>query len=187
MPGQDIVEFLLNLSFPPENLEIEGPKLAQYIGERIREKELTAWTVFLPTADGMEANLGGRTFRCVRRSPRTDRDVAERYIIRSILSPLDEAIDLSDEEYERALKQTNQERQLVGKDPIDRPSGPNIRTIRGERPQNGLLIIYPLDPEVGNADTDRPVVGVVVSFPDSKNARRRSYLENPVRQREQQV
>lgn len=185
VPGHDVAQFLQNLSFPPENLEIEGPRLAGYISGRINDHELTSWTVFLPTADGLETNLGSRTFNCVRRSPRTDRQVSDRYIIRSILSPLDEAIDLSDEEFRRAVTQTNRERQLVGKDPIDRPSGPQIRTIRGERPQNGLLIIYPLDPEVGKVDSDRPVVGVVVSFPDSRNARRRAYLENPVRQREE--
>lgn len=184
--GQDIAEFLKSLSFPEESLEIEGSILAQYIAERIKDEELTLWTVFLATADGSNASLGGRTFNCVERTPRTDREVPDRYIIRSILSPLDEAIDLNDDEFERALAQTNQERQLVGKDPMDRPSGPSIRMVRGERPENGLLIVYPLDPVVANVSTKRPVVGVVVSFPDSAKARRRAYLENTVRQREHQ-
>jgi hypothetical protein len=47
---------------------------------------------------------------------------------------------------------------------------------------------YPLDPEVALIDpaTDRPVIGVVVSFPDSATAQRRLYFENTVRRREEQ-
>jgi hypothetical protein len=100
------------------------------------------------------------------------------------LSPFDEAIDLTEDEFAEALAETNRERQAVKKDPTDRPSGPSIRDVR--RPQNGLLIIYPLDPDVPKIKTARPVIGVVVSFPDSPTATRRLYFENTVRIREEQ-
>lgn len=185
--GANVADYLASLAFPPENLQIEGDRLAEYIREQIRNNELTDWTVFLPAADGVEVELGGSSFRSVQRSPRKDRITPGRYIVRSILSPFDEAIDLSDHEFSNALDETNQERSAVGKPPTDRPSGPSIRAVRGGRPENGLLIIYPMDPVVAEVETDRPVIGVVVSFPDSPSARRKRYLENTVRQREEMV
>jgi hypothetical protein len=123
----------------------------------------------------------------VERTPRKDRDTTpDRYIVRSILSPFDEAIDLSDEEFAIALEETNRQRKAVGKDQTDRPAGPSVRSVRGKRPQNGLLIVYPIDPVIAGIATERPVIGVVISFPDSETARRRTYLENTVRQREEQ-
>jgi len=51
----------------------------------------------------------------------------------------------------------------------DVPSGEFIRKARGARPQNGLMIIYPIDPEKALVEqTDRPVIGVVVSFPKQR-------------------
>ena len=66
------------------------------------------------------------------------------------------------------------------------PSGEHIRKVRGERPQTGLLVIYPIDPiEAEVEPTHRPVISVVVSFPDSDAADKRVYLINSVQQREQ--
>jgi Z1 domain len=185
VPGRAVGDFLSGLSFPSESLQIEGGKLAQYIRAQIAQNELTEWTVFLPSADGRPVSVGGRQIKSVKRTPR-DEGAEDRYIVKTILSPFDEAIDLTEEEFAEALAETNSERQAIGKPATDRPSGPSIRDVRGRRPQNGLLIIYPLDPKVPEIDTDRPVVGVVVSFPDSPTARRRLYLENTVRNREEQ-
>lgn len=185
--GKDVAEFLSHLSFPPENLHIEGDRLANYIQAQIGEKELIDWTVFVPGADGTEICIGGHRLGSVERTPRKDRDqTADRYIVRSILNPFDEAIDLNDQEFAIALEETNRQRSAVAKCPTDRPSGPSVRSVRGKRPQNGLLIIYPLDPVIAGVATKRPVVGIVISFPDSKTTRRRTYLENTVRQREEQ-
>jgi hypothetical protein len=184
-PGRVVADFLSGLSFPPENLQIEGGKLAQYIRAQMSQSELTEWTVFLPSADGARVSLGGRQLKSIKRTPRDDRAEDNRYIVRTILSPFDEAIDLTEEEFAEALAESNR-RQAVGKPATDRPSGPSIRDVRGKRPKNGLLIVYPIDPDVAKIDTDRPVIGVVVSFPDSPTARRRLYLENTVRRREDQ-
>jgi hypothetical protein len=179
--GRSVADFLSSLSFPlPESQEVEGNKLAQYIRAQMGLDELTDWTVFLPTADGKSVTLDGRQINSVKRTPRDDRMADDRYIVRTTLSPFDEAIDLTEEEFAEALAESNRERQT------DRPSGPIIRRVRGKRPKNGLLIVYPLDPDVANIETSRPVIGVVVSFPDSPTARRRLYLENTVRSREEQ-
>ncbi len=185
--GRDVADFLLNLSFPPESPELNGARMARYIQDQIGAGELTQWTVYLPSADSKEVSLGGRRFSSIKRTPRGDRSSAERYIVRTILSPFDEAIDLTDAEFQAALRDANRERQAAGDPPADRPSGPSIRKVRGARPQNGLLIIYALDPDIAldPGVTERPVIGVVVSFPDSEKALRRVYVENTVRRREE--
>jgi hypothetical protein len=187
VPGRSVADFLRNLVFPPENYDIEGHRLAAYIEEQIRAGELSDWTVFMPTGDQTEVQLGGRTFGSIERNPRTDRSTGTRFIVRSILNPPDEAIDLSADEFTEALRQTNDERRLEGYGETNRPSGPSIRVVRGHRPQNGLLLLYPLDPVKAGVDSARPLVGVVVSFPESATALQRLYLENTVSRREQQT
>lgn len=187
VPGRSVADFLSSLSFPlPESQEVEGSKLAQYIRAQMGQNELTDWTVFLPSAGGKGVTVGGRQISAVKRTPRDDRTAEGRYIVRTTLSPFDEAIDLTEEEFVEALAESNRERQAEGRPTTDRPSGPSIRRVRGNRPANGLLIVYPLDPSIPKIETDRPVIGVVVSFPDSPTARRRLYLENTVRAREEQ-
>lgn len=144
------------------------------------------WTVFMATGDQTEVQLVGRTIRSIKRTPRADRSTTSRFIVRSILNPPDEAIDLSADEFAEALRQTNDERRLSGTEETARPSGPSIRAVRGQRPQNGLLLIYPLDPVIAVVDTTSPLVGVVVSFPESATALQGLYIANTVSRREQQ-
>jgi Z1 domain len=186
VPGRAIADYLRSLTFPPENSDIQGSRLAGYVEDQIRVGELTDWTVFLATGDQTRVQLGGRVIGSVKRTPRRDRPTDSRYIVRSILSPADEAIDLTADEYTEALEQTNDARRLSGKTETDRPSGPSIRAVRGRRPQNGLLIVYPIDPAPAAVGTDRPIVGIVLSFPESATAIQRLYLENTVSQRDQQ-
>lgn len=189
--GRDISDYLRNLTFPPESLQVQGSKIATYINDQLamNPPELTDWTVFLATGSEKEVEIAGRRRRCILRTPRKPRNGRalsdDRFIIGTTLSPLDQAIDLSDEEFDRALERTNRERQSSSKQATTVPSGEFIRKVRGARPQNGLLIIYPIDPEkAGVEPTDRPVISIVVSFPDSDAADKRVYLINSVRQRE---
>lgn len=184
--GRAVAGYLRSLIFPPESHEIEGKRLSDYIEHQIRAGELTDWTVFLATGeDGIEVELAGRRFRSILRTPLGDRSTSTRFIVKSILNPPDEAIDLADDEFAEALRQTNEERRLEGKHETKRPSGPSVRAVRARRPQNGLLIIYPLDPALAEVGTARPLIGVVVSFPESPTALKSLYLENTVAQREQ--
>lgn len=186
VPGRAVAGYLRGLVFPPESYDIEGSRLAAYVEDQIRVGELTDWSVFLATGErGVDVEVARRKLRSVRRTPRADRSTTERFIVKSVLNPPDEYIDLSDDEFAEALRQTNEERALEGKPVADRPSGPSVRAVRGRRPQNGLLIIYPLDPVLAGVGTDRPLIGVVTSFPDSAIALQRLYVENTVSQREQ--
>ena len=190
--GRDIAEYLRNLSFPPESLQVDGSKLAAYINDQLAMSppELTDWTVFLATGREKEVEIAGRRRNCILRAPREARGGKslpdDRFIIGTALSPLDQAIDLTDDEFADALKRTNQERYSRKKPSTDVPSGEFIRKVRGARPQNGLLIVYPIDPDQAKVEaTDRPVISVVISFPDSEAADERVYRINSVQQREE--
>lgn len=187
VPGELVAAYLRTMSFPPENKEIEAVQLAAYVEDQLRQPrpELTHWTVFVPAGDGRLVDVAGNRIKSVIRRPLAERRTADRYIVKSILNPPDEALDLSDAEFAAALDRTNAARAAVGTAPSSRPAGPDIRYIRGRRPETGMLIIYPLDPdEDGVVDTDGPVIGLVVSFPESTTASRRIYLENTVLQKE---
>lgn len=187
VPGERVAAYLRTVSFPPENREIEAVRLAGYIEEQLRQSppELTIWTVFVPSGDGRDVQIGGYRLQSTIRRPLATRQVAGRYIVRSILNPPDEALDLSDAEYVEALAETNRIRDAAGQAPSDRPAGPEIRRIRGRRPQSGMLILYPLDPAApGTVETEGPVIGVMISFPESPTATRKFYVENSVLQKE---
>ncbi len=190
--GRDIGEYLKNLAFPPESLQVDGSKLTAYITDQLMmdPRELTSWTVFLATGREKEVEIAGRRRNCILRTPREPREGKaipdDRFIIGTALSPLDQAIDLTDSEFAEALERTNRERQSRKKPSTDVPSGEFIRKVRGVRPQNGLLIIYPIDPDQAKVEaTDRPVISVVISFPDSEAADDRVYRINSVQQREE--
>jgi hypothetical protein len=145
---------------------------------------LTEWTVILPSGRGSVQDFAGTPIKTVSREVlnRNDKDGELSY--RTILSPGDEALDLSAEEFAYALDLTNQSRATKGKPPAERPAGPDIRIARGQRPERGLLLIYPIDPETaGMKDLGMPLVGVVVSFPESKNAKSVTYTYNSVERR----
>lgn len=185
VPGRHVADYLAGLSFPSENVEIESGQLAAYVRDQLANDELTEWTVFMPEGDGRLVRLGDHEFSGVIRRPLRKQREAGRYVVKSILNPPDEAIDLSDDEFGEALARTTAARQLSGQSPRDRPSGVDIRGVRGRRPENGLLIIYALDPDADDVVAwDGAVIGIVVSFPNSVTANRRIFLENSVLQRE---
>jgi Z1 domain len=192
VPGHRVSAYLRDLTFPPESLQVNGNQLAAYINAQLamNPAELTDWAVFLATGSKSAVSIAGRSFKCIERNPRPPRKgkslPTDRFIIGTALSPLDQAIDLSDAEFAEALVRTNRERGSRGVGATAVPSGEFIRKARGKRPQNGLLIIYPMDPTIAEVEpTDRPVIGVVVSFPDSDAADKRVYLINSVLQREE--
>jgi hypothetical protein len=187
VPGKRVAGFLRTLNFPSENREIEAHRLAGYVEEQLRQlpPELTNWMVFVPSGDGREVEVGGHRIQSTIRRPVAGRQVAGRYIVRSILNPPDEALDLSEDEYAGAMAETNRIRDAAGQARATRPAGPVIRRVRGRRPQDGMLILYPLDPDTpGTVETEGAVIGVVISFPDSTTATRKFYVENTVLQKE---
>ena len=182
--GSEIATLLEGLAFPPESSDVDGKRMAAYIRRQIAVSELTSWTVYVPSGRGSDISVAGRKLKSVERK-KLDRSTPARFIVKSILSPLDEAVDLDGEQFGRALTETNRVLAEEEKPETDRPSGTWLRTARGDDPRRGLLILYPIDPEDLELPAGSPpAYGVVVSFPTSNTASSERRLENTVRRRE---
>lgn len=179
--GNRVAALLESVAFPPESSDVDGRRMGAYVTTQLRRQELTDWTVFVPAGTGAQVTVASLSVRSVRRTPISPSPT--RFITKSILSPLDEAIDLTDDQYRRALEETDRILAVKGEPPADRPSGPQIRAVRGDDPGKGLLLIYPIDPENAGLEAGTPVYGVVVSFPQSPTAAAEWRLENSVQQR----
>ncbi len=186
VPGRDVADYLRSLNFPEGSQQVNGTRLADYIRGQLEIGELTHWFVYLATGRSEKVVIAGHERLCVIRNSKEGEDGASSpyFTIGTALSPLDQAIDLSDDEFATALDRTNSERRSRSKPDTDVPSGKCIRKIRGARPQNGLLIIYPIDPTLSALEgLDRPIISIVVSFPDSETADEQVYRINSVEQR----
>ncbi len=172
-------------------VSVESKTIAKFIHAQMDRGELTTWTVAVFAGDGPAAKLAGFETRLVRRGANTRaKDVAQQQrdgvaLIRRLLAPRDEAIDFDADEYDEALKLTRNEwvkdpGRSKREEPPDTPSGLAIRTVRGRRPQHGLLLLYPLDPEPLALQTTDPLVGFGVSFPRSTHSKAVPYMVNNI-------
>ena len=142
--------------------------------------------------------IAGLKMAMLTRRRTVDHD--DRYSIKTLISPRDQAIDLTKPQWDAALNLSREtwRRDAVrndGREPPTEPRGPAIRKTLGEgnpakdvpaQPERGLMLLYLLDPvESGVAaikDAD-PVVAFAISFPGSSSARRVSnaaYMANSV-------
>ena len=185
--AQEISAFLDEYQEHNASVRVRTAPLADYVRSEIANGRLVDWTVFVASGDRPERGRLGNTaeFKLVRRSwhllPR-DNEIEKlrhqennHFRIRRLVDPRDEYVDLSDEQVQVALQQTNRERAESQKAPTTRPSGPNIRRVRDQR--KGLLMLYPLDPRDGALEVwdtgrtepdavDTPILGFAISFPD---------------------
>jgi hypothetical protein len=185
VPAAEILTFLNQYVTHPTNKKVDGRLLSEYIERQNGIGELQSWTVALISGEGENAQLGEPDTRLVSRSPNErslsieEQRAEGRYIIRRLLSPRDEAIDLDLERYQTALMQTVQDAARTGRTEIPAsPSGPRIRAQRD--PVTGLLLIYPLSPSTAQIDEDLPVIGFGISFPVSDRARTVTYRVNNI-------
>lgn len=156
--------------------------------------------------------IGGFTVGLVERTPDATSGARDTFALRkaNIISPSDQAVDLEHVPvtpklldalcekpgleaeirklppvstlYELAVELTRLRIQ-AGKLKGSNPEPPNGRVVREVRPkQQGLLLIYPLDPSSvqGAADPDMPIIGVALSFPTSDSALGIEYVVNKV-------
>ena len=167
VPGHRIVELLEGLTFHPHVRKAASGLLTPFISRQFDNGKLTSWTVALIS------NQGGVSHQIANRKVGlTDRsDISpdgEKYAVsrNHLISRADEALDLSQQQFDRALQVTNQQRidhNLPGD--ADFPSPKALRQVRAE--ENGLLLIYPLNP--AKVETvpplQTPVMGIALSFP----------------------
>ena len=181
--GVEVAGLLGGMLFPDEARDVNAERLAAYIRAQIAAGELTEWTVAVLAGKGEVLPFGGMTFHTLERNPLDRGRAVGRYVVKTILAPRDEAIDLDAAEYGRAVEFSNLKRATRGKDADTAPDGPEIRRVRGTDPRRGLLLLYPLSPEKARVGFEVPIFGVVVSFPDSGNGQSVRYRFNTVAER----
>ena len=172
--GEVIVDFMNDYLTHPTARTARSPMLSKYIQARIADRELTRWTIALISieknaqTDNFSHTIAGLSVGLIERQG-TDDTSGTRYSISRLVSPKDETIDLSPEEYDKALQETkNRWKEKPGKAKHE-PELPSGRVIRETRPAtHGLLLLYLIKSNLKD-DTDRqiPIVGFAISFPKS--------------------
>ena len=182
-----IKQFLNEYQTHYSNHRVESKLMREYIENQNEENDLTEWSILLLSGEGeteIELKNVGKV-KLVKRSwnPKKEINTSKYLFIRRIVSPRDEAIDLTDEEYKAALVDTkaewdlDKERSRRKKTP-EEPNGISIRSKR--KKTNGLLLIYPLQPPEKLGFVDTPVVGIALSFPGDPDAKTVTYYVNNV-------
>ena len=168
-----IISFLEGYTSHPLCRQAESDLLIKYIKKLNTYNELENWTVAL-VANSMskatQAKIGGHEIGLLYRADNTPEDSGLYMLKKSnILSPEDEQLDLSNDQKTKALADNIaawEKGETRSKKKPERPSGPFIRNARS--PENGLLLIYPLDPNLLEKPfTTAPIIGFAISFPES--------------------
>jgi len=197
VPGETVAAFLASYKTHDVAYKANSTLLSRYIEEMLAIGELTDWSVAVLSGDSKDHPVAGVQMKLVKRTPdkrAENQEALGRYVIRRLLSPRDEAIDLDADAYEAALKLTQEanandpargSKDREKKVPAE-PSGPAIRAIRGlgsadgtvsARPQKAVLLIYPLDAGVAAlTEVNVPVYAIGVSFPASERAKSIPYV-----------
>jgi hypothetical protein len=148
-------------------------QIARYVQTMLDKGELDKWTVALVTnSRSDEVAILGKKYRRLYRKIDAGKAKARRdqYTFQGVAMGQDEAIDLSSEEYNKAIAQSaGDKRSKAAFYRMNRP------------PERGLLLLYPISPEKeGTAlELDDPLIGVAVSFPKSDNDAGQEYVCNP--------
>lgn len=190
-----ITSFLLNYNIGEEIIDTN--KMVDYINAQTKKGNLVNWTVALinnSTAKSEDEYLFRGIDVKVGLIDRTNvsKDLNEYEVTKyNITDQRHELIDLSLKEIEEAKMQTELDYKEEGKKDI--PEMPSRKRIKWQRKSsNGLLLIYPLNPNcqhiIENATdqkaivrkliSDIPIIGIAVSFPEIDNDEKIEYAVN---------
>ena len=189
IPAEQVINFFEGMQSVENLKKAEPRKIIQFINAQLRNGELTDWRIALMTKPNPKNNstiaLNGNNVQ-IGQWKRTEDDKNSNeqiYYLRKshIISPSDEFIDFTYEEYERAMNLTNLHRKKEGE-----AMYPNGQIVRNELrdPKKPLLIIYLLDPEESIDPKNplpkgiNPFVGYAISFPKSNYNAPVSYAVN---------
>lgn len=143
--------------------------VTKFIESMNRNGELTKWTVAMIGSRNNETPaIPGRSYLTVNRNLDTGKARPGQYAFQGVAVGQDEAIDLTPEQYRKAVADAK----LLG----------DLRRAtfyRMNRPaERGLLLLYPIIP-VGGSTVTEPLIGVAVSFPGSEHDHGQDYVCNP--------
>ncbi|WP_246212641.1 Z1 domain-containing protein [Streptomyces abyssomicinicus] len=165
---------------------IRPDALAGYIRHHAQFGELSRWTVRVVSArtESSPVEIAGRAVSpVVRNAPDGASQTAERHVIKRVLNPRDEGLDLDGDQWDTALERTRalaEQRNETKRNGEPRnpalPSSWQIRRVR--RLDQPLLLLYTIRPPE-NAELGVPLVGFAASFPHSDIDSAKEYVVNP--------
>jgi hypothetical protein len=189
VPVSHVLNFLERFATHRLAPRADSRRLASFVRAQNKQVpgELTEWTIALISKRGaapdQQVTLAGHSIgltdrAAVQGGPKTP--LLDRFTIRRLLSPLDEAIDLNEVEMARALDLTEMYRTEAGKTFVrsDPPSGKAIRQARPAK--RGLLLLYPLMPSNYELASELVPIGIGLSFPTSNSGATIEYVVNRV-------
>ena len=150
VPPETITAFLRDYQINEDIVVFRNDLLADWIMERAAIGELTDWSVFIASpADGQSTTLGSREIGLVRRKRVSSESIG------ILTDPAHEGVDLPQ-----------------GPDAYKRDSGTyDAAAMRAARPSTqGLLLIYPLDPDYLGIPGGEPVIALALSLPQTSDA-----------------
>jgi len=169
---------------------VDPKRIAAYIEKQNSNNELVEWDVVIISKGNGSSKynkpsivfVAGYGIKCVTRKPVAQITHA-KITIKRLVSPSDEALDLSDDEKAKALEfDRRHDKSVKG----GLPSGEAIRNIRPK--ERGLLLIYLLTgegPDYGTyGGVGQEIIGWAISFPESQTAQPIDYWVNPIYQKE---
>jgi len=189
-----ISDFLNSFVTHSAAYRVNGPLISEFIDRMADDGELITWSLVMAgkaSADPYEI-LPGVTLGPVTRK---GEKIGDRFSIGTLLDPKDELFGMSEAQWRAAQVETARRQQVKrkvdgvkdveGDSPIpDMPSGAAARFIRGSGAQGvvaererGLLIVYAI--EVPDEPMS-PLLGFVLSFPESTRAVKVEYKVNNV-------
>ncbi|MGW0042530.1 Z1 domain-containing protein [Rhodococcus sp. NPDC003348] len=166
VPYSSIIDFLKTYEFHKDSSDGDRARLIDYITKRVRTGALGLWSVAVigNSRDTTAAcQLGSAvTVRMVKRAKlgQKGQDPSDVADIKTLSSRRDETIDLD----------------LSGS--VPKTHGEILKTRQEQRPDQGLLLIYPIEPlsDTGTsgrlplaAPTDDVVIGVTILFPEPRS------------------
>lgn len=160
LPPEVVCEFLRTYQVHPDTLAMRGDAIADWIMQRVAEGELVDWSVLLASAQGGRAvRVAGLETRLVTRRRTSSEGIG------ILIDPRHEGADLPG-----------------GADAYLRASGNyDAEAMRSARARTqGLLLVYPLDPEPLDATGVDAVIAVALSLPYTSDGRSSSVVNRGV-------
>ncbi len=170
-----VLDFLTSIKVPEDSRRCRGELMASYIEKQLSRGELDKWTVSLiSTSKGKPYVVDGLEIGLIEREAQINSPT--HYTIRKLVSPVDETIDLSEAQLDLAIAESRAHR-VKNKLKSKSENVPLSWVVRKQRSkEQGLLLIYLLDPEQFDGET--PAVGFAVCFPSSLTAEKIEYRVN---------
>jgi hypothetical protein len=199
---RSITAFLRNYHINPTVIDVR--KISEYIEAQAAKGNLTNWNILLVhntmAPDERKYSFSGlsKQVGLTDRTNQMHKEGIYQVAKANITDQKHEMVDLSDQQindaktatvrdFEEDLKNKSEEEKAKAKPP-NQPSRPRIREQRSDK--EGLLILYPLNPDPYHLDPEtkkrgnrktiakHPIIGVAISFPELIHDEKLEYAVN---------